>query len=504
MKNRNKNWFWVLALTIVVFGLSGIAAFYSIFGLSSLFYAAGLSITLLATVLEIAKLITVSYVYRFWKIIGAFKWFYTICIIGIMSLTSAGVYGYLTGSFQKTANKVEMRDSQIKIDENKKALFVGQLDRINKSIESDNNRINQLSNIRSGQERRLDTLYNRRQNVKDERKSITGADEQIKFLNEDITTKMKQNSSVNDSISYYDVKIMELKNSDVSNEIGSYKFISDLTGLSINKVVNIVTLIIIVVCDPLAIGLLIGLNKLTMIKPEDEVIQEEKKHPILDKFKKFFSKKKIDSSVTSNITEQPQDNIKSDDLPVDIKPEVQKEIEKPEIIQKEFEIKPNNIQQKIQFGEDEPVNDTVNDTVIEKKTLVGEDFLENPEENEDEYEERLEPISFIEPNVLVYHEVFGKGKILDVYPNQRIKVEFESGEIKELNTDFAKLQQIKKDWFDNYAENLKKSEVDNLYVQEKIIDGKSILEFTTNDVEHEDGEIPYINIKLTESEPIII
>ncbi len=35
-----------------------------------------------------------------------------------MLLTSIGIYGFLTNAYQNTANKVEIRDSQIKIAEN--------------------------------------------------------------------------------------------------------------------------------------------------------------------------------------------------------------------------------------------------------------------------------------------------------------------------------------------------------------------------------------------------
>lgn len=273
-----KNWFFILVLSLAALSLAGTAAYFSIFGLSKLFYAAGLGITILAASLEFAKLVTVSYVYRFWKSIKkGLRGFYIFAVVFIMLLTSIGIYGFLTGAYQKSANKLEMRDSQIKMAENKKNLFVGQLDRVNKSIESSSNRINTLSGLRGGQERRLDSLYSRKyvSIAQKTENQISGSDDQIKMLNQDITDKMKQSTSINDSIAFYDQKILELKSSDVSNEVGPYKFVADLTGASMNKVVNIVALLIVLVFDPLAIALLIGVNQLTMIiaaeiKKEDE------------------------------------------------------------------------------------------------------------------------------------------------------------------------------------------------------------------------------------------
>jgi hypothetical protein len=503
-----KNWFFIILLAIAALSLAGTAAYFSVFGISKLFYAAGLGIVILASSLEFAKLVTVSYVYRFWKTIQkGLRGFYIFAVVFIMFLTSIGIYGFLTGAYQKSANKIEIRDSQIRIAENKKSLFTKQLERINTTIESDNNRINGLNNARGVQERRLDTLYNRRQSRKFTESSITSDNEQLKFLNQDITEKMKQASSVNDSISYYDQKIVEYKSSDVSNEVGPYKFISDLTGLSMNKVVNIVALILILVFDPLAIALLIGVNHLTMMGKKPEEDKEE--HPI-NIFKKLFKKKKkiIEPDVdhdTINWNESEPEPKKPEtmyDLFVE-KKEKEKEkkvIDKPETIQQEIPL---------EWNKQTETNDTVNDVVIEKKTLVGNDLSEDSE-NEDDYEEVFQELTFIEPGTPVYHEVFGKGKIIDVYPNQRVKIEFESGEIKELNTDFANLKEVKrvkKDWFDKYAEELKKkNDVNqNFYVQEKVIDGKSILEFTNEEVEHEE-EIPYITIKIeppsVESEPV--
>lgn len=268
-----KNWFFILLLSIASLALAGTAAYFSVFGISKLFYAAGLGIIILAASLEFAKLVTVSYVYRFWKTIKkGLRGFYIFAVVFIMILTSIGIYGFLTGAYQQTANKIEMRDSQIEISQNKRQAFVNQLDRVNSSIQSSTDRINVLSDIRKNQETRLDSLYSRNYVTYASRteSQITSSDEQIKALNEDIAIRMREYSSINDSIAFYDIQIIELRNSDISNEIGPYKFVADLTGLPINSVVNIVALLIILVFDPLAIALLVGVNQLTLLESEGE------------------------------------------------------------------------------------------------------------------------------------------------------------------------------------------------------------------------------------------
>ena len=152
-----RNWFFILVTSIAALTLAGTAAYFSVFGLTQLFYAAGIGITILAASLEFAKIVTVSYVYRFWKFIETgLKAFYIFAVVFIMFLTSMGIYGFLTSAYQKSANKIELRDAHIKMAENKKTLFINQLDRVNKTIESSGKRIDLLSGLRIQQENRLD------------------------------------------------------------------------------------------------------------------------------------------------------------------------------------------------------------------------------------------------------------------------------------------------------------------------------------------------------------
>lgn len=389
--------------------LAGTAAYFSIFGLAKLFFAAGYGIIILASSLEFSKLVAVSYVYRYWNHISKIlRSYYIFGILFIMLLTSMGVYSYLVSSYQKSANKIEIRDSQIKIAENKKTLFVNQLERLNKTIESNNNRINNLSNVRNLQERRLDTLYNRKQtsNARRTETSISGADDQIKFLNVDITDKMKQSSSINDSIAYYDQKIVEYKSSDVSNEIGPLKYLSELTTIPMNKVVNILILLIIFVFDPMAISLLIGVNQLTMMyKKEDENENE------IEKDESVKEKKNL-------IEKIPETDIKEKSYPIE-KQLVERIIYKDPIVN-------NNI-------------DDVDDDVDDETKIIKIDGCP------DGYDEEKVILnkSNVKNGLRIYHDIFGKGTILKFNNDKnRILIDFDNNGIKELNLDFANLKEI--------------------------------------------------------------
>jgi len=414
-----RSWFFILLLTISSLALAGTAAYFSVFGLAKLFYGAGIGIIILASVLEFSKLVAVSYVYRYWEIIS--KWlrlYYIFGIIFIMILTSMGIYGFLTSAYQKSANKVEIRDSQIKIAENKKNLFISQLDRVNKAIESGNNRINNLTGVRNLQEKRLTDLYdvNKVSSAKRTETQISGADEQIKFLNQDITDKMKQSSTINDSISFYDQKIIEYKASDVSSEVGPLKYLSDLTGIPMNKVVNILVLLIIFVFDPMAIALLIGVNQLTMMdkgKDKSPLNDEKVKLPFI----KHFKRKK-------NEEKEENDNISDENK--------QKMIYNKKLDFEEIKENSDEILEKIEDAE-------------EKEEIIDQEInneIGGCPEGHDEEKMTLYKDN-IKLGLLVHHEIFGKGKIIGFDANKdRLKIIFEKSGIKELNSNFANLKEI--------------------------------------------------------------
>ena len=64
-----------------------------------------------------------------------------------------------------------------------------------------------------------------------------------------------------DSISSLEIKVLNIEsNSEVASELGPLKYISELTNTPMNRVVNILMLVIIFVFDPLAIALVIAAN----------------------------------------------------------------------------------------------------------------------------------------------------------------------------------------------------------------------------------------------------
>lgn len=277
---KNKTWFWVLITTLVAVILAGTAAYFSVFGLSKLFAGAGLSALILFGSLEIGKLVSVSVLYRFWK---KFQWgiriLFTSMIIGIMLITSMGIYGFLRNAYDQTSNQYNTIQKETKIKENRKSTIQLEVDRYQSEIDSKNNQIDTYMNNRVIQENLVADLYGRssdtslssneswvyRTRAKETQTNISESDKQINELRDQNNILYQKINSLNDSISSIDREILELESSDISVEIGPLKYLSDLTGKSMDNVVGILIFLIMFVFDPFAILLIIVANRLSLI-----------------------------------------------------------------------------------------------------------------------------------------------------------------------------------------------------------------------------------------------
>lgn len=254
-------------IAIAALALAGTSAYYSIFGLSKFYAGAANAVILMGIAIEASKVIATSVLHQYHKVLSwPIKIYLTLAIVLSMIITSAGIYGFLTNAYQQTATKVELLDGEISVIENKKTYFKDNINRTQSIIDGKNNRINTLSTVRSQQEQRLQTLYDSKSTAAAKRTEalIKDADKQINKLTIEVDSLNVTITSLNDSISALDKNILD-KNTDseVAAEVGPLRFVSKLTGASMNTVVNWFTILLILIFDPLAIALIIVLNRIT-------------------------------------------------------------------------------------------------------------------------------------------------------------------------------------------------------------------------------------------------
>jgi hypothetical protein len=196
-----------------------------------------------------------------------------------MVITSAGIYGFLSNAYQRTANKLELQDGQVSVLIGKKSLFEKTITENEKIISNKNKRSDQLSRLRDNQETRIDSAKSTR--AKDKaRLDIEKATFEIQKLSADIDELNSKNSILSDSISKYNMKALEIRaNSTVTAEVGPLKYIATLTSLPMDRVVNYLILLLIFVFDPLAIALILMTNKVFELQDDDNTPQTKKESP---------------------------------------------------------------------------------------------------------------------------------------------------------------------------------------------------------------------------------
>jgi len=268
----NKRTGFVLLMIVSTLALAGSAAYYSVFGLSSLFAGAKTEVIIMAGALEFSKLIIASYLHNHWNNAGWMKWYLTLAVGVLMVITSAGIYGFLTSAYQKTADQLGVMDKQVQVIELKKERFQEQLDYFNVEKKELSESITELRNGLSNnviQYKDKETGQIITTSSSSQRKVLTQQLESAVESRDDISKKIEV---FTDSITSLDLQILDLEsNNEVAAEVGPLRYMAEITGKPMNVIVNWFTLLIVFVFDPLAISMVIALNKLTNKEDDDTI-----------------------------------------------------------------------------------------------------------------------------------------------------------------------------------------------------------------------------------------
>jgi hypothetical protein len=257
---------------LIALALAACAAFFSIVGLSKLFAGAFIAVIAMATTLEASKLVIASFLYRTWSSVNKVLRTYLIIAITIIALiTSIGIYGFLSGAYQNTKSKYELSQTASDSLSVKKSYYDNALNSYKTQLDAKNNQLQSLSSIRTSQEQRALTLVNSNKSSRSADKSAFQTDNKINSLNLEI-------NNLNDSIVKFSTEASKLKllsnqaslQNEISSELGSLTYISRLTGISMDTIVNILIILFIIVFDPLAICMVLAFNYLNENKEEQK------------------------------------------------------------------------------------------------------------------------------------------------------------------------------------------------------------------------------------------
>ena len=262
MLSNIKKGFLPFLIGFSALSVSASAAFYSVFGLSKLFAGASTEVIIMAGSLEIAKLVTASLLYQYWdsinKILRAYLATATVILVLI---TSMGIYGFLSAAYQETFNQLTIVENEKKFIQQKVDFYQQDVTRYEKELQQILDNITSLSEARSVSIQVKDTSV-----VGGIRNTISTVD--LRASQARLTVEENKRKDVNlkrdiavDSLRTYQRQILELDNNvEVAGELGPLKYLSGLTGYPMDKIINLLLLVIIFVFDPLAVSLVIAAN----------------------------------------------------------------------------------------------------------------------------------------------------------------------------------------------------------------------------------------------------
>ena len=249
-------------IAISALSVSASAAFYSVSGLSKLFAGASFEVIIMAGSLEVAKLVIASLLYQYWGTLNKLlRTYLTVATIILVLITSMGIYGFLSAAYQDTYRQLTVKNNQVAFLEQKTDFYGKDVARYDQELERISNNISTLSGAKATSIQVRDTTSSTGFRSTVSTAELRLSQSRINVEEENRASVQLKREQVADSLQKYQLEILDLENNtDVAGELGPLEYLSGLTGTPMDKIINILLLVIIFVFDPLAISLVIAAN----------------------------------------------------------------------------------------------------------------------------------------------------------------------------------------------------------------------------------------------------
>ena len=250
----------IIALSAL--SVSASAAFYSVSGLSKLFAGATFEVIIMAGSLEVAKLVIASLLYQYWDTINKYlRTYLTIAAVILVLITSMGIYGFLSAAYQETYQKLIVNENQIEFLENKAKFYEDDVIRYEADLERISNNISTLSGAKATSIQVRDTTSSTGFRSTVSTAELRLSQSRINVEEENRKAIQAKREVAADSLQNIKLEVLALQNdADTVGELGPLQYLSGLTGTPMDKIINILLLVIIFVFDPLAISLVVAAN----------------------------------------------------------------------------------------------------------------------------------------------------------------------------------------------------------------------------------------------------
>jgi len=267
---------------VIALSLAICAAFFSIVGLSKLFAGASVAVIIMASTLESSKLVIASFLHKHWATAaGVLKFYLILSMLIIMSITSIGIYGFLSAAYQQTKSKYDLTKTTVDSLTAKQLYYESAIKMNSTQLDAKNKQLTNYLSLQNLQEQRASQLVAQNKASRSADRSSANSESSINRLNGEIEILNQKIVAYSDSVSKIKVVITQSSiQSDIGSELGSLTYISKMLDVSMDKIVNVLIILFIIVFDPLAICMVLVFNFLSIseplnIKTEPEVVLNE-------------------------------------------------------------------------------------------------------------------------------------------------------------------------------------------------------------------------------------
>jgi hypothetical protein len=252
---------FIYLIFIVAAAISAVAAYFSLVGLGALFAATFWGVVVMAGVLEVGKIVATKWVHSNWQNPAApwyFRGLFCVFIAALMTITSLGIYGYLSkGHLEQNAPLVGLNiqsaqlDTQLQQKQAENQQLMTRLDQIARITDK---------SLESGGRAGLRASSSQKSEAAQIQKKIDANNQAINDLN---------------------TKLVPLKTqgAEVEAKLGPVKYVAELFGWDPESAVRIIICIIMIAFDPLALSLFIAgsisLKSLKNSRKAEEAVEME-------------------------------------------------------------------------------------------------------------------------------------------------------------------------------------------------------------------------------------
>jgi len=287
---------------IVALIIAACSAAFSVYGLSVLFGSAKLASIILFSALEIGKIVSVTILYNYAKKIPAIaRKYFPYAILVLMLITSLGVGGFLTNSYQKSSDSIATTTTAQSANTDQQNLILEEINNYKQQITDDTARKDTLNSQRTKQEERLNqaqAALNRRMQT-EARSDIKLSNEEISTVGKRITDTYALIAKKNEALRVLKEESFKIKAEDRKQEVGPLRYLSKLFSINMDVIVIFLILTIIFVFDPLAIILWLSTNAIANLEKKTPKLRSANAAPekpfgkiLQEEFEKFKKEKK--------------------------------------------------------------------------------------------------------------------------------------------------------------------------------------------------------------------